>query len=437
MPRIIDCHVHHLDDTQVPWVRELGYDRVCLMDPRPEVLAEAVRKHPDFVIPLGWLPMHKEAPAALEALERFRDVGCLGIKICGARARYDDESFYPVYEKIEQYGLPIFFHTGWLDQRIMQQTYPTGLRTYADWYHPITLDRITLDFPSIKLVAFHLGGEWIDHAVLLMHQYPNIYADSCRGVETHRVLWDRLGGDAGGMRTLAKMVYGTDGMASRHTVAGRIRHWEEFLDAVKAPKGVRELFWHRNALHILALDDEFKKTVRLAEAPVTITDFVTLQLDRFGEPAQSKTACTITREKAGLRLDFTCEDPAAVDLVLSAEGPVGELWQNDAVEVFISPANDEHYFHFVVNALGRASVEKDRGSVRELAEAAEGDITNEGWTVSLTIPFDLVGAAPAADAVWGLQLCRNKRTQPSESISWMQVPGTYRDTSSFGRLVFE
>jgi len=436
MPRIIDCHVHHLDDSEVAWARELGYDRVCLMDPRVEVLEEALKKHPDFVIALGWLPMHDATSVALDALERFRDAGCLGLKICGSRARYDDESFYPVYEKIEAYGLPIFFHTGWLDQRILTQTYPTGIRMLADWYHPITLDRITLDFPTIKLVAFHLGGAWITHAALLMRQHANIYADSCRGREPHDFLWGSLGGDAGGMRTLCKMVYGTDGMATRHAMTERIRYWEGFLDAVNAPKGVRELLFHRNALRILGLDDELKKTVRLGDVPVAVTDFISRNLARFGEPGGSKTACTITREATGLRFDFTCADKRADALALSADGPIAHIWQDDSVEVFLSPANDAHYFHFVVNALGRASVEKDRGDIRELPGAATGRIDADGYAVSVSVPFDVLGRTPKKGDVWGLQLCRNKRTDPTESITWMEVATTYRDPSSFGKLIF-
>jgi len=437
MPRIIDCHVHRLDDTDVAWARELGYEKVCLMDPRADVLVAALKKHPDFVIALGWLPMHDETPVALDALERFREIGCLGLKVCGSRARYDDESFYPVYEKAESYGLPVFFHTGWLDQRIMQQTYPTGIRMLADWYHPITLDRITLDFPTLKLVAFHMGGAWITHAALLMRQHPNIYADSCRGGEPHDFLWGQMGGDAGGMRTLCKMVYGTDGMGNRHAMAERIRYWEGFLDAVNAPKGVRELLFRRNALRILGLDDELKKTTRFGREPATVTDFVSHRIERFGEPAESATGCTITRQAAGLRFDFTCADRRADALVLSAEGPIAHLWEDDSVEVFLSPANDAHYVHVVANALGRASVQNDRGDIRELPVAAEGSIRADGWTVSVSVPFETIGRAPAAGDVWGLQLCRNKQTDPAESITWMEAATTYRDTSAFGRLVFE
>ncbi|HUU43678.1 MAG TPA: amidohydrolase family protein [Planctomycetota bacterium] len=437
MPRIIDCHVHRLDDTDVAWARELGYDKVCLMDHELDVLEAAVRKHPDFVIPLGWLPLHDRTKVALHAIERFQDIGCLGLKICGARARYDDESFYPVYEKAQEYGLPVFFHTGWLDQRILQQTYPTGIRMLADWYHPITLDRITLDFPALKLVAFHMGGAWMRTAGLLMRQHANVYADSCTGFEPYEHFRAEMGGEAACLQTLAKMVYGTDGMASRDAMKQRIERFQGMLDALQVPAGLQDRIWHGNALHILGLDDELKKKLHLAAEPVAVDDFVSRGKGRFGEPALAKTSCTVVREGDGLRFTFTCADDHADRLVLSPEGPVDAIWQDDSVEVFISPANDQHYVHLVVNALGRASVQRDRDHIDELPDADEARITSDGWTVSLAVSFDLIGCSPARGDTWGLQLCRNKQTDPAETISWMEVATTYRDPSSFGKLIFE
>jgi len=236
MSRIIDCHVHHLDDTDVAWARELGYDKVCLIDHRVEVLEEALRKHPDFVIAVGYLPFQDRIEVVLDAIERYREIGCLALKACGASARYDDERHYPAYAKAEEYRMPVLFHTGWLDLRIATRTFPLPERSLADWYHPITLDRITLDFPRLNLVAFHMGGAWLPHAALLMQQYPNIYADSCLGATRRdaRFFWGQIGGDATGLQVLAKMVYGTDGMASRDAKEGQIARFTDFLNKQQA-----------------------------------------------------------------------------------------------------------------------------------------------------------------------------------------------------------
>ena len=69
MPRVIDCHVHHLDDSQVEWAREIGYKKVCLMDWRAEVLKERLNAHPDFVVALGWIPMELDTAVSVAAVE--------------------------------------------------------------------------------------------------------------------------------------------------------------------------------------------------------------------------------------------------------------------------------------------------------------------------------------------------------------------------------
>ena len=124
-------------------------------------------------------------------------------------------------------------------------------------------------------------------------------------------------------------------------------------------------------------------------------------------------------------------------LAVSPEGPVGNIWEDDSVEVFLSPANDAHYLHVAANALGRAFVQEDRGDIREFPHPVEHRITRDGWTVSLVIPFEMLGGEPEPNATWGLQLCRNKHTEPTESMTWMATATTYRDPSAFGRLVFE
>ena len=203
MPRLIDVHVHHLNDSDVEWARKLGYEKVCLIDHRVDVLREAMRKHPDFVVGVGYMPFQDDIRVVLDRIERYREIGCLGLKACGASARYDDERYYPAYAKAQEYGLPVFFHTGWLDVRIAAETLEIRKRSLADWYHVMSLDRITLDFPKVKLTAFHFGGSAVKDCATLMRNHPNVYADSCFGSARRgaaELFWNEIGGEGAGMQ---------------------------------------------------------------------------------------------------------------------------------------------------------------------------------------------------------------------------------------------
>ncbi|MFB3892025.1 MAG: amidohydrolase family protein [Phycisphaerae bacterium] len=456
MPRIIDCHVHHLDDSQVDWARKIGYQKVCLMDWRAEVLKERLARHPDFVIALGWVPLELDEAVSVAAVERFREIGCLGLKACCASARYDDERFYPVYARAQEYGMPVFFHTGWLDQRVAGTAYPVKARLLADWYNPMTLDRITLDFPKLKLIAFHMGGAYRQDAALLMRNHPNVYADSCTSFEPHQFVWGQIGGKTGGMAVLAKMVYGTDGMGTRQFHEDRLRSFIGFLDAVGAPAGLQDRILYRNPLRILRLDEELRKVARVHRAGAAkfdlakavrgsvhgvarIADFMDHGQDRFGEPTRHKTVCWMGYDDAALHLLFFCADRKTKSLACSGpDEPVDGIWQNDSVEIFISPGCNDVYRHFVVNARGRASIQTGRnGASAEFSGQTASRITPAGWAVRLSVPFEVLGARPAPGAKWGLNLCRNKKTAPQETITWCEVATTFHDPTSFGRLVFE
>ena len=456
--RIIDCHVHHLHDTDIPWARELGYDKVCLMDYDLKALMKAARAHPDFVIPLAYLPLQEGKKRIMDTVKRARDAGCMGFKACGASARYDDESYMPVWAKANEYRMPVFFHTGWLDMRLGASTFCLTKRSLADYYHPIALDRIAYENPDLPLVAFHMGGAWRAHCALLMHQYPNIYADSCFGAtrrQAHEFLWGQIGGAGTGYQVMAKMVYGTDGMGSRQATADRIRDWTDVLDALRVPVGVRERIWYKNALHILGLDDELKKVVRvprvkgkavdLAKAApaaaaggyATVSDFTEHAIERLGEPGPVRTGALLGYDDKALRIVFWCEDPRSSDLVASADGPVDNIWQDDCVEVFLSPKRDGKYLHVVANAAARAGVHRGRTDIVEHPEIVAGSVTPTGWWVALTIPWKLIGASPKKGDTWGLQLCRSKQTHPRGAVTWMGVVTTFHDPASFGKMVFE
>lgn len=450
MRKIIDIHCHSLDDSQVDWARELGYVKIGLIDHRPAVLAERMGKHGDFVAGIGWVPLDKGAEASIAAMEEFRRIGCLGIKACSVPKRYDDLEYYPVWEKAQEYNLPIFFHTGWLDQRVAWQTYPGGGRVMADNHHPITLDKITLDFPALKLVAYHFGGAYVPDTSLLLYNHANIYADSCRKF-SRDLFWLQVGGDDSGHRIISKMLFGTDGMATSQTHSEWVQELDSMLEHWKAPQGLKDRIFYKNSLHVLGLDEELKKTAVAAKAAPSqmtaqaaidrkaagalLSDFVDIG-PGFGSQAKFATDCWIGYDDKALHMAFRCQDNDTANLAQS-RGPLEHIWQDDCVEIFLSPGRGRDYFQIILSSSGRACVTRCKRDLRDISQLATATVAPDAWSAGISIPFDTLGCLPRCGDKWSMNICRDKQTLPQETAGWMEVSTTFHDPSSFGYLQFK
>lgn len=79
----------------------------------------------------------------------------------------NDKKCYPLYEKMQEYGLPVLFHTGSI-----------GVTPFRDIYsYPTYLDDVACDFPKLVIILGHAGKIWHDEVVMLMRKHKNLYAD--------------------------------------------------------------------------------------------------------------------------------------------------------------------------------------------------------------------------------------------------------------------
>ncbi|MEW5814482.1 MAG: amidohydrolase family protein [Spirochaetota bacterium] len=104
----------------------------------------------DRLIP--FTSLHPKDPAILDRIEQIHDAHIAGIKLHPYYQDFslDDESMFPVYEKIARLGLILLVHTGF------DLVY--GRKRLAD---PVKTVHIFDTFPSLKLVTSHLGA-WQD-----------------------------------------------------------------------------------------------------------------------------------------------------------------------------------------------------------------------------------------------------------------------------------
>jgi aminocarboxymuconate-semialdehyde decarboxylase len=159
----VRVHAMSLSQPMIYWAgRALGEKLAATFN---EALAEAHVRHPDRFVGLAALPMHEPDLAVREA-ERVARLP--GIRGAYAATRINDRDlsdpvFFPVYERLEALGLPLFLHPIFvIDPARLERFYLTNLlgnpfETAIAAAHLIfggVLDR----FPRLEVVLPHAGG---------------------------------------------------------------------------------------------------------------------------------------------------------------------------------------------------------------------------------------------------------------------------------------
>lgn len=159
----VAAHALSLSQPMVYWAgRDLGERLAATFN---EGLARAHERSPGRLVGLATLPMQEPA-LALRELERAAQLaGVRGVYLATRilDKELSDESFFPVYERIEARGLPLFLHpVNVIDPQRLQRFYLTNLlgnpfESAIAAAHLIfggVLDR----FPALEVVLPHAGG---------------------------------------------------------------------------------------------------------------------------------------------------------------------------------------------------------------------------------------------------------------------------------------
>ncbi len=109
--------------------------------------AWAVRENTSPLIMTGGVHPAEEHP--LQTLEAIAAAGLPGIKVHPEfqQFRFDDERFFPIWERCEELGLFLITHAGW--DALFDPPYHTN---------PEALATFRKRFPGLKLILAHLGG---------------------------------------------------------------------------------------------------------------------------------------------------------------------------------------------------------------------------------------------------------------------------------------
>jgi predicted TIM-barrel fold metal-dependent hydrolase len=140
-----------------------------------ELVAQACRDHPEAFVGFGSVDPLK-GKTAIDELERIEQLGLKGVKLHPSLQAFapDDERHWPLYEKCQEIGLVLLFHTGTSGIGAGQ---PGGQGIRLDYARPIRLDAVAASFPDLQIIAAHFGYPWhLELLAMALHK-TNIYID--------------------------------------------------------------------------------------------------------------------------------------------------------------------------------------------------------------------------------------------------------------------
>ncbi len=150
-----------------PFPKHFNHDEAPNTNPNRWLCSEI--KDDDRLYCFGVIDMEKDNVA--DQVQEIYDLGLNGIKMHPAYQHFavDDRKAYAVYEKAEQLGLPISFHTGVHNARIRQS-------------HTLLFDEVAFNFKNLRFTLEHVGGySFFNEAVAVMANNPkNTYAGLTR-----------------------------------------------------------------------------------------------------------------------------------------------------------------------------------------------------------------------------------------------------------------
>lgn len=271
--RIINCHGHLRHDGDIrdrirQW-EKWNVVRFCCLCMPPRCREHGYYTNEDFlavkdefspmIVGLASVNINVDKIDEPQDIECYRNQGFVGLKFTGCCYPYNDERYFPLYEKAQELDMPIVFHMGWLavDPAGSDRHYKINMENFR----PSTLDRIARSFPRLKLIGAHLGHPEYPVAFKLMECFKNIHFDFTGGagqkLHVRKVLSAML--PHPGLETDYKdpqenpaliwfnsLVFGTDNPEPKIWVPNS----ETIMDRLQIPNDLRKKFYFETAAEI-------------------------------------------------------------------------------------------------------------------------------------------------------------------------------------------
>jgi hypothetical protein len=265
--RIVDVHVH-FDAKNPNFIADLVKLSewlnltACVLTPyeHRQVVVEAARKHPERIIPFGFVDL--DSPDAARQVDDFHALGYRGLgELEFVKKPYIDPAYAPVYERANRYGWVVLFHTGIVLREKFDE--PEEVASYR--MRAFHLEEIARRYPKITVLGAHCGNPEYEWAAEVARWNPNLFFDlsgstlvKFRGrlSDFRRIFWwsntdEGTDTPEGNKSAFVKLVFGSDtGLDGIEEVLHRYR---DMLAACDVPPQAQKLILGGTMAKVLSL----------------------------------------------------------------------------------------------------------------------------------------------------------------------------------------
>jgi uncharacterized protein len=141
-----------------------------------EQIAERAAEHADVLVPFGSVDPHRGQDAVRQARRLVAEYGVRGFKFHPSLQAFspDDAAFQPLWEALEELGVPALFHTG---QNGIGAGLPGGRGIKLRYSNPLLLDDVAADFPGLTVILAHPSVPWQAEAISMATHKANVFID--------------------------------------------------------------------------------------------------------------------------------------------------------------------------------------------------------------------------------------------------------------------
>ncbi|HEX2030321.1 MAG TPA: amidohydrolase family protein [Actinomycetota bacterium] len=125
---------------------------------------------------MGFGSVDPHAGDALDQMTRAADLGLRGLKFHPTMQAFEpgDQRFYPLWERAQELGLVVLFHTGTCG---IGAGTPGAGGTKIRYSHPGFLDAVGADFPGVTWIAAHFGWPWFLECLAIALHKSNVWIE--------------------------------------------------------------------------------------------------------------------------------------------------------------------------------------------------------------------------------------------------------------------
>jgi len=163
---------------------EAGVEKIAGISPSPGHDAKTQRESLEFMRPLlgetrsrvwGMAYINPILEDAADTTEwAITDLGFRGIKMAPDHWYPYDDRVLPVYERIQQLGVPILFHSGIL----------WGNGDSSRFCQPVNFE-VLINYPGIRFSLAHIGWPWTDECIAVGGRFAADVVDPEVGLQEH------------------------------------------------------------------------------------------------------------------------------------------------------------------------------------------------------------------------------------------------------------